>query len=441
MKGEETISDVSKSKTKEKKARPAEKVPPSELLTHPDNNVVYANCPPERMPAENAANMVTVPPIMQSRQPIPELYMSLLMQKIFLQHKLFVRLLLYNHNRKEKEMKDVPLIFHAIPAFFPGGGGMELPKPMHYYPKSAMQDIGNLNWTNRTKTITCTDSHLASTLVYLTSIYCLERDSAKKLLLGQQDFCYFYGSGSAARVAGEAGPNITEAFTVEDRPWGYCASPQETHSNQVNNCLSRAAENTQLLDLWMGAELVKELIGKEEGGMKLRPPKAQHVLHVGRAVCVGVQTVEGKTSMEDVLACFPGSSLEQKARSHPHLSFMLRSYKIFKVRLLEKDLMKGLSSTQDQKAEGWRLLTITNRDDEYASFRLPENDRNLRDHAGVGPTVPGGIVNRQLTYHFDEHIKPIMNDLPLLYNLPMIPETAARERADSRPWMLYRDNL
>jgi len=427
--GEPTITaEKDKKKKLAREKKPSVKLPQNLLLTHPANHDIYPSCPANEMPAENISHLVQLQPIMQHRQPIIELYFSWMMQQLFLRNRLFLRALIYNHDSNDPAMKDKPRVLNAFPVMVSGSGQLFLPKPMHYYPKSTMQDMGHLNWSNRTKTITSTDQKIGPTLVCVTSIDRVDRNNMRDFLLGNTDHCRIYGSGGAAHAPGQAGPTMTKGITVESEPWAYCSSPQETHTNKINRVLSRAAENTQPVDLWMGVELAGELAGN-----KIKPSGSENVLHVARMILYGEETVEGEASMEQLLDGFPELTLEQKARAHPHSSFRHRSYKIYKLRRINEDLFKNF--------EDFKVYAITDREGEFARFCLPDNDRNLNQHVGVRLDIPGGAIALQACYHFEQHVANLEPNLLTVGNHPIITETDPSQRADSRPWTLYRNQL
>ena len=431
--GQKTMEQVGNAVRSKGNKKSGEKLADDLLLSHVNNQDVYGNCPWKDIPEDNKAGLSDVPPILAQRQPLAVLYLSWPMQQVFLKHHIVVCLLAYDIDDEKKRDAGIPLVFESQPMFQTGSGRLVLPKPMYYYAGSAMQMLANVKHTNRSKPIICDDHAFGATTAVFTCKNRIDHDSARQVLLGQAKELYVAGSGGAGHAVGQAGAPMSKGLTVETDAWGYGASPQDTHTNKINQVLLRCAENSQMIDVWMGADLVFEL-GKEFA----RPMKAGQVLHVGRFYCFAEETNEGKTSAET-------DALKRKEGLDDHLSYQLRSHKTFKLRMVDEDWFEGLY--YDEESEGtelavdWRVLTITDRPGEFADLRLPKGDQNVLQHAGVGGDYPMGVVSTQLEYHYEQHIAPWRDSLPRVDKMPVIGESDPTLRADSKPWIMQRDKL
>jgi hypothetical protein len=426
----ELVMEKSSGKSKEKESV---RLDNALLLCHESNRDVYPNCPFADIPDENMSLLSKVPAILQQRQPIVKLYLSWIMQSILLKYGIVLRILVYEHGIKEMKKRGIPIVSMAVPMFQAGSCGLVLPEAMTYYSVAAMQLLVNVIHTNRAKPIICNDHRYACTSVVLTCVNRVDHKSLRNVLLKSADEFFFYGSGGAGHVVGQAGSAAKKAYTSELDAWGYPPSPQDTDTNKINEVLLRCAENTQMLSVWLGPDIVRKVMGDD-----MPPMKNDEYLHVGRFYCFGEETREGQTSYATAMD-------KEEYGLDENAGFRLRSHKVYHVRRIPEDRFKGLHekkavNTNDPESD-WRLLTITDRSDEYADLRLPDEEYNLIRQTGVGADALAGAVARQLEYHYEQRIAPIKEQLPRVGKVPVIGEWDPDKREDSKPWIEDRNKL
>ena len=409
------------------------KLPVELLLSHESNQDVYANCPWSDIPEANKAKLSKVPPILQQRQPIPQLYLSWPMQQIFLRNRIIIRVLIYNHDIKDKRKAGIPIESQAIPMWETGSGSLTLPTAMTYYSSGAMQLATNVAHSDRSKPIVCNEHPLACTSIILTCLNRIDHDSARSVLKGILHEFFVYGSGGAPHAPGQAGPEVKKSYTSETGSWAYPASPQDIDSNKINHVLYRAAENCQLVSVWMGPKVVMGLIGDEVAHIE-----RNQYLHVGRFYCYGEETREGQTSAMTAID-------KEEDGLNDYVSFRLRSHKIFRFRRIDEKVFKGLDPKNEEFGElsdedrDWRVETITDRQGEFADLRLPLDKESIARHLGVGDDFLKGAVTTQLEYHYDQHAAPIRSILPKTDSMPIIAENDPDKRPDCEAWIMQRN--
>ena len=414
-----------------------DRLPPELLLTDPSNKDSYKNCPWADVPDANKIHRATLSPILHQKQAIAPLYFSWPMQQVLLKNRCIVRLLIYNHGNKEKEKNTIPLIAMSQPMLQSGSGALVLPTEMTWYPKSTMQQLAHVKHTNVSQPIICTEHPLMATSLVLTCKNRIDTTSGADVLLRNAQEFFVYGSGGSSSRLGEAGAAMIGGITAESaaHPWGFSAFPQDTHSNKTNKVLLHCAENCQVLDVWMGYDLVEALAPQIVAALDDDAKRRRMVLHVGRFYCYGEETVEGETSAEL-------GAIQQQHGLDDHLSFRTRQHKIFHLRRIDEKLFRGLYYEDDSEKlkQDWRVITITDRPGEFVDLHLPEGD-TLAAHCGVGASMPGGIVATQLWYHYKQRLDPFRDHFMRVDDNHIIPQVKSHERADSKPWIELRNEL
>ena len=394
-----------------------------EVLMHPLHSDTYRNCPYSEIPEANSAKLASVVPFMKLQQPVAELYMYFEMLKMMIEQNILLRVLMKNKT-------GAPTILQPIPTMPMSTGGQVIPEPLQIYPKSAMLQMGNLKWRGRMKPILST-AHRLATVVCLSTIYRIDKDSAKKVLTGRKRHLYFYGSGGAPNVAGQAGANISQGLSPEYEAAATDSHPQQVESD-INNILARMAENRQVFDLWITKELAGYLAGDD-----IRAMKECEVLHVGVGYIEREETMP-PAHLGQLRSDFPHINGDNELKNHPHLGYRRWPHKRFLFKLLPENLYKSLLQLQNEKK--LQLLTITDDVLERATFQIPQVNgrRNVSNEIGPGTDRAESIVVRHMRMHLNEHVFHLKATLPYLHEVGNIDGENVDERLDSKTWCTYR---
>ena len=434
--GERTIQD--QNKEREQKARKAQKkkaTDPTSLM-HPSNADSYNNCADGLI--SNPEKLVSLVPIMKFRQTIAELYMSWHFQYLLLKRNIVLRVLLYNHNRKDV-LGDKPLVIQSVP-LIRDEGELKIPTNRYVMPKTAMLALAHLKWTDQAKPIVSTAHQLATSLCLSCKLR-LHNPSAKKVLEIGKGYkrtdkrqLKVYGSGGAPVTTGSAGANVSGGYMPEIDAAALDSSPQALDG--INAILAKWAQHNHLINVWMSRDLVIDLNPKETRSME-----EDESMFVGLFFVCKLEILPPATD-EQLQEDYPFLNGTDDLNKYPHLGFRACPHICLTLEMIAEDEHDRFVTKCKKKK--LHLLTITDAVDERATFEVPmstDGKRNVNHQIGFGLTHKNTLYHQHMMFHIEQHIKKIYQKLPGLHKIDDIPELLPNERKDSEAWHEYRESL